>query len=216
MDLMAVRRSIMQGRRLPPGYQRVEYVSGTGTQYIDTGIECTSDLCVDYEFLVPTMENLAICGGIAMVAPIFRHHASPYDFQPGAYMYALSEAQESFPVTIPSPQINTRYHVYVDPVSGDYTFEGDNYFVSSTATYRLPQRTTGRSYGILGRISNTGAIQGRKSQFYWFKFRRGGKLIGDFIPCYRKSDNVPGMYDLVTNVFFTNAGTGTIGVGPDV
>ena len=37
-----------------------------------------------------------------------------------------------------------------------------------------------------------------------------------FIPCYRKSDSEPGMYDLVSKMFFTNAGTGEFLVGPDV
>lgn len=34
-------------------------------------------------------------------------------------------------------------------------------------------------------------------------------LIRDLVPCYRKSDNVIGMFDLVNNVFYTNAGSGT-------
>ena len=33
-------------------------------------------------------------------------------------------------------------------------------------------------------------------------------LIRDLVPCYRKSDNVIGMLDLVNNVFYTNAGSG--------
>ncbi len=38
----------------------------------------------------------------------------------------------------------------------------------------------------------------------------------EYIPCYRKADNVAGMYDIVNNVFYTNAGTGKFTVGPDV
>lgn len=36
------------------------------------------------------------------------------------------------------------------------------------------------------------------------------------IPCYRKSDNVAGLYDLVTQHFFTNEGSDSFIVGPDV
>ena len=49
----------------------------------------------------------------------------------------------------------------------------------------------------------------------YFKIRYGF-LIYDFIPCYRKSDNVAGMYDLVSEQFFTNVGTGEFIVGPNV
>ena len=37
-----------------------------------------------------------------------------------------------------------------------------------------------------------------------------------FIPCRRKSDNKPGMYDTVSGEFFTNQGTGEFICGPDV
>jgi hypothetical protein len=37
-----------------------------------------------------------------------------------------------------------------------------------------------------------------------------------FVPCYRKSDNVAGIYDLYTSTFYVNNGTGTFVVGPDV
>ena len=40
--------------------------------------------------------------------------------------------------------------------------------------------------------------------------------IKEFVPCYRKVDNVPGFYERVNNVFYTNAGTGTFVVGPDI
>ena len=130
------------------------------------------------------------------------------------YMYSLNEVR-SIPTSISPPQINTKYNVSIDATNGTYLFEGINYHEAGSFT-PLTARTTGHNYGILGRISHTGAFQSRPNQTYYFKFWRGGKLIGDFIPCYRKSDSEPGMYDFVTNTFFTNAGTGTIGVGPDV
>ena len=43
-----------------------------------------------------------------------------------------------------------------------------------------------------------------------------GNLIRDMYPCYRKSDNVIGMYDVVNAVFYTNSGTGTFVKGADV
>lgn len=37
-----------------------------------------------------------------------------------------------------------------------------------------------------------------------------------YYPCYRKSDNEPGMYDIVSGQFFINQGTGKFTVGPDI
>ena len=41
-------------------------------------------------------------------------------------------------------------------------------------------------------------------------------LVGDFIPCYRISDNDIGLYNLVTDTFCNKVGTGTVGIGENV
>lgn len=40
-------------------------------------------------------------------------------------------------------------------------------------------------------------------------------LVREFVPCYRKSDSVIGMYDLVGKQFYTNGGSGTFQKGGD-
>ena len=49
----------------------------------------------------------------------------------------------------------------------------------------------------------------RTIDWYSFKIWKGDTMIRDFVPCYRKSDNVAGMYDLLNNTFYTNNGTGS-------
>ena len=203
------------GVRLPAEYQEVEYISGTGTQYIDSGIECTSDLVVDFDFLIPSDNiNLAICGGIAILEGnyIFRHHCTPtIATKKTCYWYGYSrESGSGFIYGI--VEKNIKHNMRVDPVNGILTLDGISQSIS-----RLQNRyKTGRSYGIFGRISGTGEIQAQPSSIYAFKFYRDNELIGDFVPCHRKLDSKPGMYDLVTKQFFTNAGTGEFIVGPNV
>lgn len=50
-------------------------------------------------------------------------------------------------------------------------------------------------------------------KIYSFKMWQNGVLVRDMKPCYRKSDNVPGMIDVVNKVFYQNAGTGSFTVG---
>lgn len=40
--------------------------------------------------------------------------------------------------------------------------------------------------------------------------------IAKFIPCYRKSDNVAGFYDIIRNGFYSSDGTGAFSAGPNV
>lgn len=61
---------------------------------------------------------------------------------------------------------------------------------------------------------------GTAREFGWFKMyycklRDGETLVRDFVPCYRKSDSVIWMYDLVNNQFYTNAWSGTFTKGTD-
>jgi len=44
----------------------------------------------------------------------------------------------------------------------------------------------------------------------------GTTLVRNMIPCYRRSDLKPGMYDTVNNVFYTNSGSGEFILGPVV
>ena len=53
-------------------------------------------------------------------------------------------------------------------------------------------------------------------RIYYCKIWDNNILFRNFIPCYRKSDNVAGLYDLVNGVFYTNAGTGTFIKGNDI
>ena len=61
----------------------------------------------------------------------------------------------------------------------------------------------------------------RYSTFYnsyisYCKIYEAWTLVRDFVPCYRKSDSVIWLYDLVNNQFYTNSWTGTFSKWSDV
>lgn len=51
---------------------------------------------------------------------------------------------------------------------------------------------------------STGDTEGNL-RIYSAKFKIGGKLMRNFIPCVRKSDSKAGMYDTVTKTFYRNS-----------
>lgn len=195
----------MQTGGLPGVYRAVEYLQSTGTQYIDSGIECTSDLSVNFKALYTTNDNAAICGGIGLKDdPIyFRHHCSPFGTNFKYWLQQDSSSTSSITV-LDVGSINTIYEVSIDAITGRWSVNG----ISRSITPLGNGMTTGKSYGIFARIASTGDLQSKPSRFYYFDFFRNGKCVGHFIPCVRKSDNKPGMYDTVSKAFFTNAGTG--------
>ncbi len=80
----------------------------------------------------------------------------------------------------------------------------------------------GRTYGgiillfAMGNGSNVYSGSIKASILYSAKITVDGVLERDFVPCYRKSDDEIGMYDLVNDIFYTNQGTGTFTKGPEV
>lgn len=105
-------------------------------------------------------------------------------------------------------------------VNTDYTFVGSygsnsqNVKVNGTqiASWGQTLSTTNKPLMLFGGSGANGA----NVKLYYCKMRTNGALQRYFIPCYRKSDNVIGLYDLVTETFFTNSGTGTFTKGPNV
>ena len=51
---------------------------------------------------------------------------------------------------------------------------------------------------------------------YRLKLYENNVLVREYVPCYRKTDNEIGLYELVNSVFYTNNGTGTFNKGNDI
>ena len=85
----------------------------------------------------------------------------------------------------------------------DGTTLGSGYNITSTTNLIIGRRNTSyNDYPLKGKI-------------YYFKVtdKSTGKLERNMIPCYRKSDNVIGLYDTVNGEFYTNKGTGMFDKG---
>ena len=60
-----------------------------------------------------------------------------------------------------------------------------------------------------------GTTQFDKNRFYSFKIYKQGKLVRNYKPCIRKSDNKPGFYDLVNQTFNPSIGSQDFIAGND-
>lgn len=67
----------------------------------------------------------------------------------------------------------------------------------------------GVKFALFGYNRTTGVVNcSGSSRIYYAKFFNSNQnIIGNFIPCIRKSDSKPGMYDTITDTFYTNDGT---------
>lgn len=192
------------GVRLPAEYQEVEYLESTGTQYIDTGF-------------VADINSSFKCKAVMRRSDTAGSYVSIFG--------ATTNTKNGYRIMVPKRQVqfqaseNCETGVFLTANSSPVDFELSNgRLVLNGTTY------TYKSYHSQGNIpiylfASCGDNQ-VNGPWYWrifdFRINSGTQKILEFVPCYRKSDNKPGMYDLVTKQFLVNQGTGEFIVGPDV
>lgn len=177
--------------RLPSAYQEVEYIESTGTQYIALNTPITSDynIEIDYErtgtinFLLGTSKQ------------------SVFHFCLGGDFAIRSTGWNAYSYT-------TTGNREVIRNEGKYWYLNDSLAIT---TSDVPSITT--EYGLTLFVYNVNGVinSGTFSSYKLFNFKEyyGNELKANYIPCYRKSDNEVGLYDIVNNQFYTNQGTGS-------
>ena len=191
---------------IPNEYKKVEYLESTGTQYIDTGYSPTLDTSAECEYLFTgSFSGDKMLFGAADNANPF--YAEAYD---GARWYCgcggigyrnvLSSVGTTsgnwYLLKMDKSQLNIDGHI----VTPNRTYSG----LTSHSIYIFAWHVTTAQY-------LHDKLRIRKLSFY-----ESGVLSANYVPCRRKSDNKPGMYDTVTGNFYTNAGTGEFVCGPDI
>lgn len=189
------------------GSQLVSYLESTGVEYIDSGIECTSDLKVEFKGACLTTVNSACCGGIDFTNnPVyFRYHWSPDG--DNVFFWCQYSSKNTASIFANYKQ-GEKQDIVVDAPKGEATVNGETINFEA-----LPDGlTTGRNFGIFGRIANTGAIQSRPCKFWYFKIYKKNELVRHLLPVL-DSSGTPCMYDLVSKTYLYNQGTGSFSYG---
>ena len=182
---------------LPSGYRQLEYIQSTGTQYIDTGFQANNNtrVVVDAQF-VSNSSPQTLFGG--------RTGASSK-----TYTLMLTDG------TFRSDYNGSYSQTWSVDLLGRYTFDKNK---ETTTIDGTSQAYTNAAFQcdynlILFALNNAGTIQWQASmKLYSCQIYDNGTLIRDYVPCKNSSDE-PGLYDLVNQQFYSNAGTGTFVIG---
>lgn len=195
---------------LPDEYQQVDYIESSGTQYIDTDYLNTGTMVVYLVASVSKSDNQqGIFGatGIATSNSQLRLYTGQNgDVNKLQYNYG-TQNPISYQASITG--LDTRTKTKYTFGNGTFYINGNPYISYTVNTFPNAQKST-----IFAVRSVSGDIAFLSSmKLYSLKITDNNELKRNFIPCYRKSDNVVGLYDLVNNVFYTNAGTGSFTYG---
>ena len=197
------------GIRLPSEYQKLDYIEGNGTQYIDSLFNPTNGFKINICFELTDLSSRSTIFGLngSDKECFFRiDNANIYSFwanTKGSSGYSYANGFE----------INKKYKVECCFNTQSYLKINNEVLVNLTNSLSFIDHTI----PILGEYTVGGILYKAKAKLYSCKiYDLDYNIVRDFIPCYKKSDNVIGLYDLINNQFYTNAGTGTFLKGNNV
>lgn len=205
------------------GYRAVEYLKSTGTQIILTDIIGRNDYTYRADIQVTDTTQVdpayrSIWGSLefesgAVVARVGNNFGSSFSAHTLVYYMGTNEF---FSIVYPSTMATTRNIIVAGRPQSSYGSVNKSYTLP--VTFRDPAIPI----AIFGDLRKEDDGEPYLSPYqitkelclYSFKiFNSEGDLIYDLIPVERTSDNELGLYDVVTNKFYGNAGTGTFEKG---
>jgi hypothetical protein len=202
-------------------YRQVEYLKSTGTQCIQTDILPDINMEVQFDGKVE-----ALMGASTKIGAIFGATNSTVGFTVlfyppeeanwtecvfywGFTYYSGLTGNNIISRTADRKPFTDR-NVYT--VRKGFMSVGNQ---STTVSTGVTANSLDIGMGVFGR-NNTGTLQPIDAYNVWcygFKIYKNNELIHNLIPVERKTDSKLGLYDIITNKFYTNAGTGTFEKG---
>lgn len=196
--------------RLPAGYQEVEYLENTydARLYFPVDFQTNDIISVETSFMITGRFSLyrdmciiGVGGANKFALTISRNGNS--------FRYEIPNYPDRRYVDIYNDvAYDTEYSIKINTINGSYVndnlitnevIKGNDYYSGGVYIFN---RGPLFQEPFLGRLKEL-VLKTTTDTFH-------------FIPCYRTTDRVAGMYDIVNDVFYPNAGTGEFLVGQDV
>lgn len=176
-------------------YQPLDFIQGTGTQQIDTGLkfDMTNDYCeVDFASTTTSQNGMIFASNNGTSNHFWFYH---YQDGTGIHLYIKNAGSQ---IDLGKIALDTNRHK-MQWRNKQYIMDGSVIGTDirslGTTDYNIYLFSWGNNYYYKGRI-------------YGCKIWKSNVLKRDFKPCVRKYDGKPGLFDFVTNTFYTNSGSG--------
>ena len=190
---------------LPSNYKQLEWIESTGTQYINTGLNTSIKRKIEIGLSTTSTSRYNIYGSgggdqSSQITYSIRVGSSSYP----KFSFLSRSNSPGTTITDVNEDIN-KHDIVLDIKNAIGTIDGVDYTLyqnTGTTSYREYVF----AYSRLGTVDNSYSFVGR---VYYAKYYEDDILVRDFIPVKNLNTNIIGLYDLINDVFYTNAGTGT-------
>lgn len=196
---------------LPDGYTHVEYIRANGTQYINTGVIANSPRTAQFEIeFMSRGVTQTPCGAQ-------KNNANAIVFA-SIYYFGLTFSYGGSSTSLGNLTANKKYSFAVIMRNGYQQLSIDD--ASQGQTTKAGEMVNDIPFYLFANNNNgtpTGLCDAR---IYRCIIRNGNQLtspkVCDLVPCREESTGKYGMYDLVSNTFLENQGTGDFEGGAEV
>lgn len=200
-----------ENSRLPSDYVELEYLESTGTQYIDTGEYLNENFGIEVDFqsnkeVGSTFQSIF---GAQRDSIAFRLSCIIIGNNTAVRFVATGTNCIDTDILFDNVDDANKRHRY-----GFNAYSLKVYLDNKEASFqKTGSMVTYHSVYVLARNNGSTTTNFAIGKLYGVKCWLKESVIHNLIPALRKSDNKPGMYDLVTGQFFVNQGTGEFSYG---
>ena len=197
---------------LPDGYIELEYIEGTGAQYVNTGYCPSPTTRTLLDFQLTAVKGQYRLFGVEKDGSghlVYSMYVNGQNATSGSFAYARKDTSGNWTGLIDADALRHTFDFNHDNGAGGraVTISGtsvDNRTLSegtpATATAKYPL-----FLGAPNKGGSTNPDQIAKYRLYSCRLFEDEELVRDFIPAYRTSDSAAGLYDLVNGVFYPSA-----------
>ena len=190
---------------LPTNYRQLEYIESTGTQYIDTSI-------------VPSNTHIKVTADIQFTTVTPNETKMPFGVdRSGRYfmlvLYSDSRFQMNCGVSgstldlFVTTATTDRTTIMLEKNQNIYNVQGFGVSLSGTCG-SISGITSPYNIYLFARRDNNNISNKISMKMYHCQMMLNNSIVREYCPALRITDSKPGLYDLVNNQFYTNAGTG--------
>ena len=213
------RRVMYKVDELPAGYKRCEYIEGTGAQFIDLGsipIGKKSGFRISLNITKGTGAN-AFGGSVPNTINFayFGLRNEHSGFFTSNYSTSANNPVAHFGKILYGTDIEYAYKY--DNVRSLFSIQTNGIEIGTSRTFTMPNS----SFALFSFKDANGIIrraegQVAKMKLMLFEVFSGENIQAKLLPCIRLEDQSSGMYDIVSDTFFGNVGTGSFVAGNKV
>lgn len=193
-------------REIEQEYTYLQYIEGTGTQYIDTGIKPNQNSRVMCSFEL-TSEYTSVRG-------IFGVRDTSSGTAPNQFGFWNSGTN-----TFRTDYFGSQQNMEISPLLARYEVNKNG----ATTTINDVEVTNTAATGTCTQpiylfcMNDAGAANyfSNVRIYYFYHYDENGSLDHQFLPAIQNSTNKVGLYDYITDTFYENAGTDSFVSGPE-